>query len=107
MKERYSVLLVTGITVLHWIIFMILFGYSWGYGEVGSSSPAWLETATWIFGSPLIYLFKLDTSVFMVNGVKWWGDDSNLLLAVSVLNSAIWGTGIAGIIQARRQSSQS
>ncbi|NTU92067.1 MAG: hypothetical protein HGA60_09170 [Chlorobiaceae bacterium] len=102
MKDRYSMVLVTGISVLHWIVFTILSGYTMGVGAVTGSSSAWLETVTWVLGSPLIYLLKSDMSVFMVNGIRWWGDDSNLQLAMSVLNSAIWGTGIGGIIQARR-----
>ncbi|NTU58480.1 MAG: hypothetical protein HGB00_06120 [Chlorobiaceae bacterium] len=99
MNRRFPTGLAIGLTVLHWIAFMTLFGYSYAAGEVGGTPAAWLETLAWIFGTPLMHLLKLDSTVFMVNGHKWWGDDSALILGLSVLNSVLWGTGIVWLIQ--------
>ena len=104
MSARFSIALAIGVSVIHWITYTVLWGSAFALGEGGGGAVAeGLGTAAWVLGTPLMHLLELGPSAFMVDGSRWWGDDSNLILGLSAFNAALWGTGIAWLIQLRRK----
>jgi hypothetical protein len=91
--------LTIAIGVSHWIVFVMLFGYAWGYGVTQHVPPIWLEPLTWLLGSPMIPLLLLGSLVVTGDGGKLLIDNVVLLIGISVLNSMLWAAGIGWIIQ--------
>jgi hypothetical protein len=51
-----------------------------------------------VLGFPLMYLLYLPPGVFGPWG-RWWGDDSNFIIGLAVLNGLLWGVVLMRLLQ--------
>lgn len=92
--HRYPTGLAVGIALLHLMVFIAFFGYSWGYGVSQSTPPAWLQLMVLILGFPLIPLIQSGIRT----GFIWWGADRIFYLLL-IFNSVLWGIGCGWIVR--------
>ena len=109
MRRRTLVAIITATAVLHWVAYTILWGtaFALGTGSPNSSLARVLGNIAELLGTPLMHLLLLGPDAFAVGGIRWWGDDTNLILGLSAVNALIWGGFVGGIVYllgARRAS---
>ena len=98
-RQHFPNKLGIAIGVSHWIAFMMLFGYSWGFGVTQNVPPIWLEPLMWLLGSPLMSLLLLLFQLVTGNGGGGVSYNGFFLFCITVLNSTLWGAGIGWIVQ--------
>ena len=102
-SERFPIVLAIGISIAHWLTYTVLWGFAFALGEGGRSlSSEILGAAAYVLGTPLMHLLVLGPQALMVNGSRWWGDDSILILGLSAANALVWGVAIAWLVRRRR-----
>jgi hypothetical protein len=76
----------------HLIIYLATFFVVFAMNDAAVEPSEVLDALIAILGVPFMYLLELPVAYF---GGRWWGDDSNLILALAVLNSLTWGFAVA------------
>jgi len=98
--RRLSLLAVVSVSIAHIAAFTTLFSTAFALGDAGKEVPWHLGGALAVLQAPFMYLLYLDPSYF---GNRWWGDDSNLILGLSLLNAILWGLCAAWLFSHWRQ----
>lgn len=107
MRTRTLAAIVTATAAAHWVAYTILWGtaFALGTGSPDSSVARVLGNLAELLGTPLMHSLILGPDAFAIGGVRWWGDDTNLILGLFAMNALIWGGFIAWVVrllQARR-----
>lgn len=74
-------------------LYLVAFGYAFALGESQPEIPAFLTVTVKVLGAPLMYLLYLPPDTFAPWG-RWWGDDSNFIGGLALLNGLVWGFAI-------------
>jgi hypothetical protein len=104
MRLRSTVALAIVISLLHWITYTVLWGSAFALGTGSPEDPLAnvLGTCAEVLGTPLMHLLLTGPSFFTIEGERWWGDDTNLILGLSAINASIWGGAIAWLVHRLR-----
>jgi len=98
--------MVVGFAVIHFVLYMTLWGTEFAIGDLDSSHtiPMLLAVPVMVLGTPLMFLLRLPPPAF---GNDWWGDDMNFILLLAFANALLWGAGLVALSShATTQSSQ-
>jgi hypothetical protein len=95
---------VIAIAVVQIVAFVICFSVAFAMGDAGTHVPWSLGVALAVLNAPLMYLLELGPVVFGPFG-RWWGDDSNLIFGLAVLNALLWGVSGMWIVRRFRRRS--
>jgi hypothetical protein len=98
----FSPIVVVSFGIAHLIAYYMLFSTAFALGDAGMEAPWYLGGALAVLQTPLMYVLYLDPSYF---GDRWWGDDSNLMRGLSLLNAFLWGLSAAWLIGRWRRRS--
>jgi len=99
MERLIRFVMIMGIVaVLHFGIYFSLFSAAFGVGDAGHHVPSLLQIILGILGAPIMYLMWLPPQTFELGHGRWWGDDSNFVIAMSLCNSAVWGAAVAALV---------
>jgi hypothetical protein len=79
-----------GVALIHVLVYLRLWGAAFGIAENHGIEPAVLIAALKILGFPVMLLLRLPPEVFALHG-RWWGDDSNFIVGLAILNGVLWG----------------
>jgi hypothetical protein len=99
-KRSLSPVLVLSISVVQLVIYTITFAVAFGFGDANIQAPWPLVALLAVLSAPLMYLMYLGPEVF---GGRWWGDDSNLILGLAVLNALVWGFAFGWLVERVRR----
>ena len=92
-RKRLSRPIFLGVSFGHLIIYLTTFSVIFAAGDAGMKVPFLPGALVAILSAPMMYLLEVPPMYF---GGRWWGDDSNLLVGLAILNVATWGI-IAGL----------
>jgi hypothetical protein len=104
MRSRHYISLVLGIAVVHAAAYLTSFAVAFAIGDSGRAVPPYLQVLEAVVGAPLMYLLYLPPSTF--GPTRWWGDDTNFIIGLAIINSLIWGMALAAAIRCWRRSKQ-
>jgi hypothetical protein len=79
----------TAIAFLHFVVYSMTLVWGHAIGLQGEE-PFVIKSIFAVLGTPLMHLLWLSPDFL---GGRWWGDDSNLIIALAVSNSMLWGVG--------------
>lgn len=94
---RYRIVGALGVALVHVLVYLRLWGMAFAIGENHGSEPLALVAALKILGFPVMLLLRLPPEVFAPHG-RWWGDDSNFIVGLAVVNGVLWGTVLVWIV---------
>lgn len=99
-----NIVLALGIAVPHFIVYFILFGICYTYGDMGKATPPLLERSFYVLGFPGMpfgwYLLSLISKLCSWLEVPFFhSSDMSGLYIVFVLNSMLWGAFLTSIIR--------
>ena len=85
------------IAAVHTAFYVGFLGAALAAGDAGQPVPrAWQATAL-LLGTPLMHLIQLPASIFAPAG-RWWGDDSNFVIVLAILNGLLWGATLTWLV---------
>jgi hypothetical protein len=76
----------------HLTIYLAAFSVEFAIGDAAMKPPILLSAFVAVLSAPLMYLLEIPPTYF---GYRWWGDDSNMLIGLALLNSGTWGFVVA------------
>ena len=94
------------VATVHLVVWFSAFSTVFKAVDTGESLPVILELVLGlvlsVLGAPLMFLLYLPTST-LGTSTRWWGDDVNLLVALAVSNSFLWGCVVVWVYRLVRQ----
>ncbi len=92
LRRRVNRPVFVAVCFAHLIIYLLAFSVEFAIGDAGTKPPILLSAFVAILSTPLMYLLEIPPTYF---GYRWWGDDSNMLIGLALLNSGMWGFVVA------------
>jgi hypothetical protein len=89
------------IAAIHTVLYVGLFGAAFAAGDAGQPIPFISKLAVPILGTPLMHVLRVPPMILAPAG-RWWGDDSNFIIGLAILNGLIWGFAIGWLIVRRK-----
>jgi hypothetical protein len=90
------------IAAFHTLLLVGLLGGSIAAGDSGQQVPLTWHIAMNVLGTPLMHLLQLPPDLFAPYG-RWWGDDSNFMIGLAILNGLLWGSAVTWLIARWRE----
>jgi hypothetical protein len=93
---------IIGVACAHVFIYITLWGVGFTMGDAHRDIPGVLIFVLGALGTPLMFLLRLDPAFFAPHG-RWWGDDSNFIIGLAVMNGLLWASLImAGLVRSQK-----